>query len=250
MSTCPNKDIHSIYLDNELPANFLPEYEEHIKTCEACQKQLQSLRNVRNLFQKGDSSVINFASTDKEKDDGYARLQARLSYSKITGKTSAPRHRKYTSYLGYMATGVAAALVVALVMPTRTSAGSKSNQADASHFQPIAKTSLEEQLLNRSYMEQNKSSISLAALAETYGTGRSVLQPVSQTLKISNPASFASYELLGTTVSNINYTTNTKEGFTEFYEMELKRMEQEIQQMNFIFTFNSLYNNDDYYIGK
>lgn len=250
MSTCPNKDIHSIYLDNELPENFLAQYEDHIKTCEACQKQLQSLRNVRNLFQKGDASIINFTSTQKEKDDGYARLQARLSYSKITGKTPAPRRRKYSSYLGYMATGVAAALVVALVMPTRTTVITEAPQAESVFFTPIAKTSLEEQLSNRSYMDQNYSSISLTALAETYGSGRSAQQPVAQTIKNTNPASFASYELLGTTVSNINYGTKKAEGFSEFYEMELKRLEQEIQQMNFIFTFNSLYNNDDYYIGK
>ena len=35
MSTCPTKEIHSLYLDNELPQNHKEEYEAHIAGCEA-----------------------------------------------------------------------------------------------------------------------------------------------------------------------------------------------------------------------
>ena len=33
MSTCPEKDIHSIYVDGELPENYIKQYESHLSSC-------------------------------------------------------------------------------------------------------------------------------------------------------------------------------------------------------------------------
>ena len=43
MSFCPSKDIHSVYLDGELPENYKAEYELHISHCEKCRKELEQL---------------------------------------------------------------------------------------------------------------------------------------------------------------------------------------------------------------
>ena len=52
MSTCPEKDIHSIYLDGELPASYVAEYEAHVNACPSCQATLERLRRIRRVFAK------------------------------------------------------------------------------------------------------------------------------------------------------------------------------------------------------
>ena len=42
MFTCPTNEIHSLYLDNELPQNYVAEYEAHIVSCEKCKAALLS----------------------------------------------------------------------------------------------------------------------------------------------------------------------------------------------------------------
>ena len=54
MSTCPENDIHSLYLDNELPLSYREEYEAHIKSCPKCAKKLElevKFANWRSGFQ-------------------------------------------------------------------------------------------------------------------------------------------------------------------------------------------------------
>ena len=46
MSFCPSKDIHSVYLDGELPENYKAEYELHVSHCEKCRKELEQLKAV------------------------------------------------------------------------------------------------------------------------------------------------------------------------------------------------------------
>jgi hypothetical protein len=48
MSFCPTKDIHSIYLDNEMPEIYKAEYESHVATCKKCQQELNKIK-VRPL---------------------------------------------------------------------------------------------------------------------------------------------------------------------------------------------------------
>ena len=57
MSFCPSKDIHSIYLDNELPEIYKAEYEAHLKVCKACQKELDKLKAVHQLFDADSKSI-------------------------------------------------------------------------------------------------------------------------------------------------------------------------------------------------
>lgn len=61
MYTCPTDDIHSIYLDGELPDIYLKEYEAHVKNCSECAKKLQKLQKLRSLFK----SDIEMLTLDK-----------------------------------------------------------------------------------------------------------------------------------------------------------------------------------------
>ena len=122
MSFCPSKDIHSVYLDGELPENYKAEYELHISHCEKCRKELDQLKALRAMF-KADSDSLNL--DEHFMDESFQRLQIKMAYAKNVGK--APQKSPF-KVISYVASGVAAAAVLALVLPL----GLKTNKADAS----------------------------------------------------------------------------------------------------------------------
>src|SRR5574344_818307 len=138
MSTCPEKDIHSIYIDNELPAAYVAEYEAHVKNCPRCQAELARLRAFRQSF-SADSK--NMMLNQTALDAGFKRLQARLSYSKVTGKNvHAFDTFKSSSTMRYLAGAAVAAAIIAIILPVRTNTTSAHN---AAQFQPIARAKLQ-----------------------------------------------------------------------------------------------------------
>ena len=119
MSFCPTKDIHSVYLDGELPENYKAEYELHIAHCEKCRKELAQLKAVSSIF-KADSKSLNL--DEHFMDESVQRLQIKMAYSKNVGKVPEKSPFKVISYV---ASGIVAAAVLALVLPV----GFKSNKA-------------------------------------------------------------------------------------------------------------------------
>ena len=75
MSFCPSKDIHSVYLDGELPENYKAEYELHISHCEKCRKELEQLKALHSLFQ-ADSDSLKL--DEHFMDESFQRLQINL----------------------------------------------------------------------------------------------------------------------------------------------------------------------------
>ena len=119
MSFCPTKDIHSVYLDNELPDAYKNDYELHLKTCPKCQKELETLRGLRSLL-KADSDAVTPDSHFV--DQSFERLQIKMAYSKNTARTG---NTTKTGYL-YGVAGIAAAAVFALIIPVRINNTSES----------------------------------------------------------------------------------------------------------------------------
>ncbi len=130
MSFCPSKDIHSIYLDGELPENYKAEYELHLENCEKCRKELEQLKAVRNLL-KADSDSLNL--DEHFMDESFQRLQIKMAYSKNVGKL--PQKSPF-KVISYVASGIAAAAVLALVIP----AGLNSKAAKAEGSATVAST--------------------------------------------------------------------------------------------------------------
>lgn len=112
MSFCPTKDIHSVYLDNELPEQYKAEYELHLKNCPACQKELEKLKSLRAML-SADSEAITPDS--HYMDQSFERLQIKMAYSKNAAKSSKPSKFNYK----YIATAAAAAAVFALIIPLK-----------------------------------------------------------------------------------------------------------------------------------
>lgn len=112
MSFCPTKDIHSVYLDNELPEHFKAEYELHLKNCPACQKELEKLKSLRAML-SADSEAITPDS--HYMDQSFERLQIKMTYSKNATKAKKNTNINYK----YIASATAAAAVFALIVPLR-----------------------------------------------------------------------------------------------------------------------------------
>lgn len=138
MSTCPEKDIHSIYLDNELPAAYVAEYENHVKACPSCQAELNKLKALHQSFA---ADCKNITLTPEAMKASFERLQARLSYSKVTEKNIHPFNifkntSSYKTIIGF----AAAAAVIAVILPVRISNKASGNETQ---FQPVARTKLQ-----------------------------------------------------------------------------------------------------------
>ncbi len=134
MFTCPNKDLHSVYLDGELSAEYKAKYEEHIKGCPKCQAELKKLEGIHSLL-KSDSDSISMSERDME--SSFERLQSRLSYKRVLKMPSFSDGAK--SIFKDVLVGSAAAAVIAAVMPTKTQ-----TVIQTTDFKPVARmTSLD-----------------------------------------------------------------------------------------------------------
>lgn len=120
MSFCLSKDIHSIYLDKELPENYKLEYEEHVKNCPECQKELNKLKLIHDAL-KSDSDSIKLDDDFLEKS--YERLQIKMSYKNNVTKA----RRTGNVNIKYGLTAVAAAALFALVIPVTLNSNKKNS---------------------------------------------------------------------------------------------------------------------------
>lgn len=125
MSFCPTKDIHSIYLDNEMPQEFRQQYEDHVKNCPECQKELAQLKVIHDLFQK-DSALIT--PDEKFMDESFNKLQLKLNYSRTTLRSG---NKLNINKVLYGISTAAAVALLAVLVPVRVSSGKRSQQ-DAS----------------------------------------------------------------------------------------------------------------------
>ena len=127
MFHCPENDIHSIYLDGELPQNFVKEYEAHVASCEKCQAKLKRLKAVRAAFAADSRSI---EASDEFKAASFERLQSRLRFSKSV-KASEPS-KNVVRLQNFIPLAAAAAAVFALVLPARVAKGQGAQGVDES----------------------------------------------------------------------------------------------------------------------
>lgn len=131
MYSCPTDDIHSIYLDNELPLAYIKEYESHLESCENCRAKLAALRKIKDEL-KNDSKNIQL---DKQfLDQSYERLQTKMRYSKNTVKVhNFPVSEKTIRW----AMASAAAVIIAAILPVSISNATKANASNNANIASI-----------------------------------------------------------------------------------------------------------------
>ena len=152
MSTCPTKEIHSLYLDNELPQNHKEQYEAHIAVCDKCRAEIEKLRAVRDVFSSDAASI----SPDKKfMDESYERLMLKMKYSKNTSHVSAPKLSARSWKIIVPAAAAVAILALAIPLKLATGrAGVKTMSATSSIYSQVP-SQVTEQLSSVSFGGEN-----------------------------------------------------------------------------------------------
>ena len=133
MSFCPSDDIHSIYIDNELPDDYKKQYEAHINNCPDCQRKLSLLKGVSALLRQDAVSVC----PDKHYiDESIDRLQIKMSYRKNSFENGRKQKFNFIYFVG-----AAAAVFVALIVPVRI-ANIQKNQNNGVYYVNPAMTTV------------------------------------------------------------------------------------------------------------
>ncbi len=205
MFTCPNKDLHSVYLDNELAENYKAQYEKHINTCPKCQAELKKIKALRSLL-KNDKDTISLTNNDIS--SSFERLQARMSYTRVTRKPlTLGDHTK--NMLKDVVIGAAAAAVIAVILPLRSN-----TVIHTTDFQPVARmTSLElpvnfqldenvsaENVCN--FLSDNSPRAHSSALTQAHDSLAAAVMPfgtavvnTKDTANVATPISLTSYDV-------------------------------------------------------
>ena len=140
MSFCPSKDIHSIYLDNEMSAEIKIQYENHVNGCVECQKELARLRAVRNLFVENLQNDSNSEFLDKS----FERLQLKMKYSNNIKKIKKSNFVFEKPKFIYAVSGIAAVALFALfvALRLRTSSVNNTQVIDINKNAPMVATAI------------------------------------------------------------------------------------------------------------
>lgn len=107
-----SKDLHSVYIDDEMPENFIAEYEETVKNDAKSSADLERMKKIHEL--------LNFdAETEAAKIDdefvqkSFERLQNKMRFTQTV--QFAEPERKFSSFWKFPLSAAAAAAVFALI---------------------------------------------------------------------------------------------------------------------------------------
>lgn len=196
MSFCPSKDIHSVYLDNELPEVYKAEYEAHIASCPKCSKELQKLKLLHKTLQ---SDSLSITPDSHYIDESFNRLMTKMSYSKNVKKSYQPL--KGRTFI-YPLSAAAAAAVFALVLPLGIS-GKSASTSESKAYTPLVSS-----LSTNSQITQtvSKHSISIpSANNVAYNSGNTL--PVSDIMNRANFSSDVQVQNDGEITTNVKYAS-------------------------------------------
>lgn len=111
MSTSLNKDLHSVYVDGEMPETFISQYEALVSSSEKEKSELSKMQALHSILQE-DSSQKTVSATFAE--ESFERLQTKMRYAKNI--SFAQEQKSFvTPFAKYAASFAAAAAVFAVV---------------------------------------------------------------------------------------------------------------------------------------
>ena len=196
MFHCPENDIHSIYLDGELPKNFVKDYEAHLASCQKCRAKLEKLKAVHAAF-AADSKSLDVDETFKAQS--FERLQSRMRFSKVV-KIAEPKKNvvRMTSFIPLAA---AAAAVFALVLPVRMKAGQINKNFDDSVLAVSAVKANKAIADNNIIVDGSISNVALSPKAEAPLT---IKASDFESLKSENPEEEDGLTISVTKLTNLN----------------------------------------------
>lgn len=129
MSTCPDSDLYSAWVDGEVPSPWKEKLEDHIRNCPGCKKRAERYRALHSMIAAGFPSM-----PDMQLEASFARLCAkRDSLAAAGGHRSDHRYPVWTHMsIRIPLPALAAMLAVAVCLPVwLISRGVSSNNAPA-----------------------------------------------------------------------------------------------------------------------
>ncbi|MGP1587895.1 MAG: hypothetical protein ACTTHG_06080 [Treponemataceae bacterium] len=80
MHICPDFDVHSAYIDGELPLELKNEYLEHVNSCKKCDKELKKLQIIHKVLREDNKEIWLSESTVVK---GYEKIETLLKCKQI-----------------------------------------------------------------------------------------------------------------------------------------------------------------------
>ncbi len=131
-----HKDLHSIYIDDEMPENFLPEYKRQVESDSESSSDFERMKKIHDLLNfdaESESSKIS----DEFMERSFERLQSKMRFAQ-TVELAEPK-KSSVSFLKFPLSFAAAAAVFAVIF-VPLSNRSASNESMA--IKAIAHTAL------------------------------------------------------------------------------------------------------------
>jgi hypothetical protein len=115
MSTSLDKDLHSVYIDGEMPESFVSQYESIVQADSKEKERLEKMQALHALLQEDSDSMT---VSDSFAEESFARLQTKMRYAKnvsFAGGSSGEKKSFVTPFVKYASSFAAAAAVFAVV---------------------------------------------------------------------------------------------------------------------------------------
>ncbi len=220
MSTCPEKDIHSIYVDGELPENYIKQYESHLSSCEKCRN---IVANYKKLSQQLNNIVIANSLTPSLLDNSFEKLQTKLKYSKNTKFTNRIEFSETKKWITSFAT---AAAVFALVF---TPIHNKNKIAVPTQINAISRTSMKPISENKVVIDGDLESLAIASIIGKK-TEISAQESEKQSMEQNNQKVISATNLVSAGNSNIISNLNSVDIFCpDFSKKTLPKRDKNVE---------------------
>lgn len=113
MSTCPEFDLYSVYLDHEMPESLKNDFTEHLEKCPECSRHFSRFKNIQTAL-RSNSQTITLSKAQTE--ESFKKLCIVMNYKAVTKKAHPDLLIKT---LKIVSPALAAVMVFAFILPLR-----------------------------------------------------------------------------------------------------------------------------------
>lgn len=113
MSTCPNEDGYSVYLDGEIPIQHDKIYGKHLDNCNTCKETYKKMQKLQSILRE-DAQNIQF--NEHKLNNSYSRLQSLLAFQ---NNTKTRKSNLFSDYIKQVLPALAAILILGIFIPLK-----------------------------------------------------------------------------------------------------------------------------------
>lgn len=113
MSTCPDLELYSVYVDQEMTDGHQFEFTKHLNECPDCQKRISKLNIIRSALLSDSRSI---SMTETQTDESFKRLCFIMNHKAVVRKADSS---VFTKTLKFLSPAIAAAAILAFILPLR-----------------------------------------------------------------------------------------------------------------------------------